>query len=53
MAFNANVNNISVRLLEETGVPGEKQPTCRKSLTNFISYRLSWIRTHNVSGDSH
>jgi hypothetical protein len=24
-------------LVEETGVPGEKPPTCRKSLTNFIT----------------
>jgi hypothetical protein len=24
-------------LVEETGVPGEKSPTCRKSLTNFIT----------------
>ena len=27
----------SVLLVEETGVPGEKSPTCRKSLTNFIT----------------
>ena len=36
-----------------------KPPTCRKTLTNFITYvvssipRLNRIRTHNVSGDSH
>jgi hypothetical protein len=24
-------------LVEETGVPGEKSSTCRKSLTNFIT----------------
>jgi hypothetical protein len=30
-----------------------KPPICRKSLTNFITYRLSWIRTHNVSWDRH
>jgi hypothetical protein len=23
-------------LVEETGVPGKKTPTCRKSLTSFI-----------------
>ena len=35
-------------------------PTCRKSLTNFISHnvvsstpRMSKIRTHNVSGAKH
>ena len=27
----------SVLLVEETGVPGEKPPTCRKSLTNCIT----------------
>jgi len=42
MVFNATFNNISViswqsvLLVEETGVPGEKLPTCRKSQTNFI-----------------
>jgi hypothetical protein len=36
-----------------------KPPTCRKTLTNFITYvvlsipRLNRIRTHNVSGDRH
>jgi hypothetical protein len=40
MVFNATFNNISViswqsvLMVEETGVPGKKQPT--KSLTNFI-----------------
>ena len=24
-------------LVEETGVPGKKSPTCRKSLTNYIT----------------
>jgi len=43
MMFNATFNNISViswqsvSLVEETGVPGEKSPTCCKSLTNFIT----------------
>jgi hypothetical protein len=43
MVFNATFNNISVislqsaLLMEETGVPGEKTPICRKSLTNFIT----------------
>jgi hypothetical protein len=43
MVFNVTFNNISViswqsvLLVEETGVPGEKPPTCRKSLTNFIT----------------
>ena len=41
--FNATFNDIlaitwrSVLLEEETGVRGEKPPTCRKSLTNFIT----------------
>ena len=47
MVFNATFNNISVIswqsviLVEETGVPGDtwrKPSTCRKSLTNFITY---------------
>jgi hypothetical protein len=43
LVFNATLNNISVilwqslLLVEETGVPGEKPPTCHKSLTNFIT----------------
>ena len=43
MVFNATFNIISViswpsvLLVEETGVPGENPPTCRKSLTNFIT----------------
>jgi len=43
MVFNATFNNISgmswwsVLLVVETGVPG-KLPTCRKSLTNFITW---------------
>jgi len=50
MVFNTTFNNISVIswrsaiLVEETGVPGVKPPTCRKSLTNFIVrwYSYSW-----------
>jgi len=43
MVFNATFNNISViswqsvLLVEETGGPGGKPPTCCKSLTNFIT----------------
>jgi len=43
MVFNTAFNNISaiswrsVLLVEETGVPGENQPTCRKSMMNFIT----------------
>ena len=43
MLFNATFNNISaialrsVSFVEETGVPGEIPPTCRKSLTNLIT----------------
>jgi len=63
MVFNATFNNISViswrsvLLVEETGGPGIKAPTCRKSLTNFITkcctHRPARDRTHNVSGDRH
>jgi len=35
MVFNTTFNNISVLLVEETGVPGDL--TCRKSVTNFIT----------------
>ena len=43
MVFNATFNNISViswwsvLLVEETGGPRKKPPTCHKSLTNFIT----------------
>ena len=43
MVFNTTFNNISViswrsvLLVEETGVPRKKPPTCRKLLTNFFS----------------
>ena len=43
MVFNTTFNNISaiswqsVLLVEETAIAGEKTPTCRKSLTNFIT----------------
>jgi hypothetical protein len=43
MVFNATFNNISViswwsvLLVEEARVPGEKEPICHKSLTNFIT----------------
>jgi len=43
IVLNTTFNNISViswlsvLLGEEAGVPGEKPPTCHKSLTNFIT----------------
>jgi len=43
MVFNTTFNNMSViswrsvLLVEETGVPGQKPPTRRKWLTNFIT----------------
>jgi hypothetical protein len=43
MVFNATFNDISdiswlsVLLVELTGEPGKKPPTCGKSLTNFIT----------------
>jgi len=65
MVFNAIVNNISViswrsvSLVEETGIQGEKhRPVASHWQTlshNSVSStpRLSGIRTHNISGDSH
>jgi hypothetical protein len=65
MVFNATFNNISViswrlvSLVEETRVPGENhRPAVSHWQTlshNVVSStsRLSWIRTHNVSGDRH
>jgi hypothetical protein len=40
IVLNANISATSWRsvlLLEEIGVPRKKPPTCRKSLTNFIT----------------
>jgi hypothetical protein len=59
MTFNANFNNISVLLVQETGVSGENhRPVASHWQTlshNVVSStpRLSGIRTHNVSGDRH
>ena len=66
MVFNATFNNISdiswrsVLLVEETGIPGEKnhQPAQVADKLYHIMLisstpRLSGIRTHNVSGDRH
>jgi len=62
MMFNATFNNISdipwqsVLLVEESGVPGKNH---RQTLShNVVSstpcgLAMSWIRTHNVSGDRH
>ena len=58
MMLNAIFKNISaiswrpLLLVEETIVRGEKPTTCRKSLTNFISY-LAMIRNYKFSGDRH
>jgi len=51
MLFSATFNNISViswwsvLLVDETRSPRRKPPTCRKSLTNFITvlYRLHLV----------
>jgi len=65
MVHNATFNNISViswqsvLIVGENGVPGEKPPTCCKSLTNFITYCCikytspGGIQSYNVSGDGH
>ena len=54
--FNINVSYI----VADSCIGGgnrTKPLTCRKSLTNFITYRVYLamieIRTHNVSGDRH
>jgi hypothetical protein len=36
MVFNATFNNISVLLVEETGVSGKKPQTCRKLLCSEL-----------------
>jgi hypothetical protein len=64
MVFHATFNNISAisqrsfLLVEETGVPEKTTdlPQVIQTLShNVVSStpRLSWIRTHNVSGDRH
>jgi hypothetical protein len=64
MVFHATFNNISAisqrsfLLVEETGVPEKTTdlPQVIQTLShNIVSStpRLSWIRTHNVSGDRH
>ena len=64
MVFNATLNTISAISWRVSFIGGgnrstrRKPPTCRKSLTNFITYNvvllaLSGGRTHNISGDRH
>ena len=65
MTINATFNNISVIswwsviLVEETGVPGENHKHAASHLQSVLynvissTTRLSEIRTHNFSGDSH
>jgi len=57
MVFNTTFNNISG--ISWRGGNRRKPPTCRKSMTNFITYlypvhlTINGIQTHNVSGDRH
>jgi hypothetical protein len=59
MVFNATFNNISaiswrsVLLVEETRVPGENHRHAAILSHNVVSSTpcLSWIQTHNDSGD--
>ena len=65
MVFNSTFNNMSViswrwvLLVEETGVYGENNRLTVshwQTLSHNVASstpRLSWIRTHNVSGDRH
>ena len=60
MVFNATFNNISVIswrsffLAEATGASGEKHPpTCRKSLTSFITYCIEYTSPERDSNSQH
>jgi hypothetical protein len=57
MMFNTTFNNISVLLVEETGVHTEKTIDLPQTLShNVISSTpniMSGIQTHNISGDRH
>jgi hypothetical protein len=52
MVFNATFNNVSpiswLSVLLETGVPGENEHYCRKSLTNFITSTPRHERSSNL-----
>jgi hypothetical protein len=58
MVFNATYNNISVLLVEETGIPRENhRPTFFVSQITDKLYRvylaMDGVRTHNFSSDRH